>query len=142
MRIGFEVDTKRWLKGTRRQRKKINQTKILASHTLAYTIAKRARSIAASKIKYKSTGQLISGIYAIPDTRGATVVSTSEHSRFFEYGTGIHYTKGSGRKKPWLYKHRSLGFVFTRGQKAKPFFEPAITSTVMASSGIFKRIWR
>ena len=42
-----------------------------------------------------------------------------------EIGTGIHSSKGTGRKKPWRYKGK-YGWVTTSGQKPQPFMQPAL----------------
>ena len=52
------------------------------------------------------------------------VFSNAEYAPYVEVGTGIHSSKGSGRKTPWSYEG-SHGWVTTKGNKAQPFLEPA-----------------
>lgn len=52
------------------------------------------------------------------------VFSNLEYAPYVEIGTGIHSSKGNGRKTPWAYEG-SHGWVTTSGNKPQPFLEPA-----------------
>ena len=58
----------------------------------------------------------------------AYVVSKAHYSEFVEFGTGIYGNnpKGGHTEKPWVYFNEATqSFVFTRGNKAQPFMNPA-----------------
>jgi HK97 gp10 family phage protein len=60
---------------------------------------------------------------------GAKVISGASYSLYLEYGTGIYSEHPSipGRKTPWVYYSEDLGrYVFSRGIRAQPFFNPAV----------------
>ena len=70
----------------------------------------------------------------------ATVESRAKYSEFVEYGTGIYGNnpKGGHRQTPWVYFNEATqSFVFTRGNKAQPFMNPAAE---MNRTGHRKRI--
>lgn len=54
----------------------------------------------------------------------------AEYAIFVEYGTGIYATGSGGsraKKIPWAYEDAKTGkWVWTKGQKAQPFWSPAI----------------
>lgn len=52
------------------------------------------------------------------------VFSNLEYAPYVEIGTGVHSSKGNGRKTPWAYEG-SHGWVTTSGNKPQPFLEPA-----------------
>lgn len=58
------------------------------------------------------------------DGTEGVVFSNLEYAPYVEVGTGIHSSKGNGRKTPWVYEG-SHGWVTTSGNKAQPFLEPA-----------------
>lgn len=49
------------------------------------------------------------------------------YAPYVEFGTGIfsEHPTIQGRQTPWVYPKRGGEFVFTRGQKAQPFLNPA-----------------
>jgi len=73
------------------------------------------------------TGRLRSSIAMEPYNEGLTirVGSALKYAPYVEYGTGKFAKNGSGRKTPWVYKNRKGDFIWTRGQKPKPYLHPA-----------------
>ena len=59
------------------------------------------------------------------DGSEGVVFSNCEYAPYVEIGTGIHSTKGTGRKTAWRY-HGSHGWVTTKGNPAQPFLKPAV----------------
>lgn len=59
------------------------------------------------------------------DGKEGVVYSNCEYAPYVEIGTGIHSSKGTGRKKPWRYKGKN-GWVTTSGNKPQPFMQPAL----------------
>lgn len=59
------------------------------------------------------------------DGKEGVIFSNCEYAPYVEIGTGIHSTKGTGRKDAWRYKGR-YGWVTTKGTKAQPYLEPAM----------------
>lgn len=59
------------------------------------------------------------------DGSEGVVFSNCEYAPYVEIGTGIHSTKGTGRKTAWRY-HGSHGWVTTKGNVAQPFLKPAV----------------
>lgn len=84
------------------------------------------------------TGNLRRSIdFEVEDNGTSGVIySNAEYAPYVEFGTGIYATKGGGRSTPWVYKG-SHGWVYTRGNKAQPFLEPAIQSNTTAIQSIF-----
>ena len=58
------------------------------------------------------------------DGREGVIFSNAEYAPYVEVGTGIHSSKGNGRKTPWRYEG-SHGWVTTSGNEPQPFLEPA-----------------
>lgn len=58
------------------------------------------------------------------DGREGVIFSNAEYAPYVEVGTGIHSSKGNGRKTPWRYEG-SNGWVTTSGNEPQPFLEPA-----------------
>jgi HK97 gp10 family phage protein len=48
-----------------------------------------------------------------------------EYGIYVEYGTGIHSSKGTGRKTPWVY-YKDGRYYYTRGMNPQPFFHPSL----------------
>lgn len=59
------------------------------------------------------------------DGSEGVVYTNVEYAPYVEIGTGIHSSKGTGRKTPWRY-HGSHGWVTTSGNKPQPFMKPAV----------------
>ena len=59
------------------------------------------------------------------DGSEGVVYTNVEYAPYVEIGTGIHSSKGTGRKTPWRY-HGSHGWVTTSGKKPQPFMKPAV----------------
>ena len=74
----------------------------------------------------RDTGTLVRSIQVDVEEDGTegVIYSNVEYAPYVEIGTGIHSTKGNGRKTPWSYKG-SHGWVTTKGNKPQPFLEPA-----------------
>ena len=74
----------------------------------------------------RDTGTLARSIQVDVEQDGSqgVIYSNVEYAPYVEIGTGIHSSKGTGRKSPWRYKG-SHGWVTTSGNKAQPFLEPA-----------------
>lgn len=70
------------------------------------------------------TGNLRRSIDFDVEGNEGVVFSNAEYAPYVEVGTGIHSTKGNGRKTPWVYEG-SHGWVTTSGNKPQPFLEPA-----------------
>lgn len=76
------------------------------------------------------TGRLRSSIVIEPaDAPGYAVrVGTKvQYAPYVEFGTGIfaEHPTIPGRQTPWVYPRRDGSFVYTKGQKAQPFLNPA-----------------
>ena len=84
----------------------------------------------------------MNSVIAVPRKNGATVVVGADHAWFVERGTGIYNTSGTGRRTPWVYKHRKYGWILTRGQRPQPYVRPAMDATTLGSKKILKREFR
>ena len=75
----------------------------------------------------KDTGNLARSIDfdVEEDGKEGVVYSNCEYAPYVEIGTGIHSSKGTGRKKPWSYKGK-YGWVTTSGNNPQPFMQPAL----------------
>lgn len=72
----------------------------------------------------KDTGNLRGEIGQELNGTTLTIRSGAEYSSALEFGTGIHNTKGDGRKTPWVVTTDGGQTYFTTsGQEAQPFFE-------------------
>ena len=60
-----------------------------------------------------------------------------EYAPYKHEGTGI-YAKSGGRQIPWVYPGKDGQFVFTRGQKAKPFMKDAVMKNTSKIKMIMK----
>lgn len=60
------------------------------------------------------------------DGTEGVVFTNAEYAPYVEIGTGIHSSKGTGRKTPWRYKTRDGQWVTTSGNKPQPFLQPAL----------------
>lgn len=58
------------------------------------------------------------------DGREGVVFSNAEYAPYVEIGTGVHSSKGNGRRTPWRYEGTD-GWVTTTGNEPQPFLEPA-----------------
>lgn len=58
------------------------------------------------------------------DGREGVVFSNAEYAPYVEIGTGVHSSKGNGRRTPWRYEG-THGWVTTTGNEPQPFLEPA-----------------
>lgn len=74
----------------------------------------------------RDTGTLARSIQVDVEQDGSqgVIYSNVEYAPYVEIGTGIHSSKGNGRKTKWRYKG-SHGWVTTSGNKPQPFLEPA-----------------
>lgn len=81
----------------------------------------------ARKIAPRETGNLVRSIDfdVSDDGKEGCVFSNVEYAPYVEIGTGIHSSKGNGRKTSWRYQG-SKGWVTTNGNKPHPFLEPAM----------------
>lgn len=73
----------------------------------------------------KQTGALRRSIDFKVEGDEGCIYTNLEYAPYVELGTGIHASKGGGRKTPWSYKGPN-GWVTTRGNKPQPFMEPAL----------------
>ena len=141
MRFRIEIDMNRWLRGSARNRKRLIQTRRESAMAIALAVESEAKAnLDAHKLK-DSTGYLRESIIAVPTPEGAAVQVLAPYAWYVEYGTGIHNVFGRGRRTPWVYKHRSRGYVRTRGRKAKPFFGPAVIQAELMSSKILRGVF-
>ena len=137
MRFSIDVDMVRWLRGSNENRRRIIETRKISSYAIALNIEREAKSNI-DNLGINDTRELRNNIFAIPTSIGATVLVNAPHAWFVEYGTGVHNTLGSGRKTPWVYRHRDGSFVTTPGRKATPFFNYAVEKTKLLSSSILR----
>ena len=72
-------------------------------------------------------GRLRSSIAIEPWLGGMvmTIGTSVFYAPYVEYGTGKYAKDGTGRKTPWRFKKLKGGWVWTAGQKPKPFLFPA-----------------
>lgn len=77
--------------------------------------------------KFPGTGNLARSISAHIEGDTVAVGSALKYAPYFELGTGIYATQGSGAKKiPWVYYNEQIhSFVTTFGQRPKPYLRPA-----------------
>lgn len=75
----------------------------------------------------KDTGNLARSIDfdVSEDGREGVVYSNAEYAPYVEIGTGVHSSKGTGRKDKWSYKGK-YGWVTTDGNEPQPFMQPAL----------------
>lgn len=75
----------------------------------------------------KDTGYLARSIDidVSEDGKEGVIFSNAEYAPYVEIGTGIHSSKGTGRKDKWSYKGK-YGWVTTNGNEPQPFLEPAL----------------
>jgi len=72
------------------------------------------------------TGNLRSSItYKVTGKEGRVGTNT-DYAPYVEFGTGVYAEGGGGRQTPWVYKHPKYGFIWTKGNQARPFLRPAI----------------
>jgi HK97 gp10 family phage protein len=74
-------------------------------------------------------GNLKNSINVIYTQGGLTAIITvgASYAIYVNYGTGIYAESGNGRKTPWVYYSNELKrWVFTRGIRAQPFWEPSL----------------
>ena len=74
----------------------------------------------------RDTGTLARSIQVDVEQDGSqgVIYSNVEYAPYVEIGTGIHSSKGTGRKSPWRYRG-AHGWATTLGNKPQPFLEPA-----------------
>ncbi|MEK5425364.1 HK97 gp10 family phage protein [Cytobacillus sp. FSL R7-0680] len=57
----------------------------------------------------------------------AEIIVGAAYAIYVEYGTGIYSSTGNGRRTPWVYWSEKLNrYVYTRGMKPQPYWQPAI----------------
>ena len=71
------------------------------------------------------TGQLRDSISYEVDEKTGKVGTPLEHGLYVEFGTGEFAEKGDGRRGGWTYQDEKGNWVFTTGQRPKPFLKPA-----------------
>ena len=145
--FNISIDAKRWLRGNKQQRKRIKNARMEMSKGIAESIAGLARSNLATQVSTHATGKLQNSIRVERASGGYRVVADAKspdnnyYAQYVEYGTGIYNERGNGRKTPWFYDHPKLGRIRTRGQRAKPFFNPAVRDVEFRSSKILRGVW-
>ena len=74
------------------------------------------------------------------DGSEGVVYTNVEYAPYVEIGTGIHSSKGTGRKTPWRY-HGAHGWVTTSGNKPQPFMKPAVDENKAKISKCFEGLF-
>lgn len=69
---------------------------------------------------------------------GARVAPTVKYALWVHEGTGRFARNGGGRSTPWVYKDRTGAFRRTRGQKANPFMERAVSLSEPSIRSVFQ----
>ncbi|ALA55060.1 HK97 gp10 family phage protein [Shouchella clausii] len=64
-------------------------------------------------------------IYYLRGGTAAVVQVEADYGIYVEYGTGIYAVKGNGRSTPWTF-YKGGKFYATRGQRAQPYWNPAL----------------
>lgn len=143
IQFNISVDTNKWLRGHKKQRKRIINTRMESARAYSEQIRDWAIYFAP-----QDTGNLKNSIISEKASSGyrVRVLAKSDTGKYYgqyvEYGTGIYSENGRGRKSPWFYYNKRFGAkVRTRGQRAQPFIRPAIDITNMKSSKILKGVW-
>lgn len=133
MRITIDIDRSRWLRGSKRDRKRIMDMRERSGMILADTLLSTLREVAPI-----DTGALRMSFVKIKTKGGYVVTSLEPYAWYVEYGTGIYNSFGLGRKTPWVYKARDGNFYRTRGQKPQYYFRTALTLTRYKSTQLLK----
>jgi hypothetical protein len=136
VRFSVNIDRDRWLRGSARDRRRIINARKDSALAVATAIFDKAKETVP-----KDENHLSESISMVPTRNGAKVIVTAEHARFSEFGTGIYSSNGTGRKTPWVYKHRKWGWVVTRGQRAQHWFRSATEFGELASTQILRGVW-
>lgn len=86
------------------------------------------------------SGELRDSIdYKVDEGRLVAYVGTNvEHGIYQELGTGAYAEKGNGRKGGWAYKDAEGKWVFTNGNRPKPFLRPAFRRNKKAIKAILE----
>lgn len=83
------------------------------------------------------TGNLQRSIEISMEDLQGVVYTNTEYAPYVEIGTGIHSSKGTGRKTPWRYKG-AHGWVTTDGNPPQPFMQPALDECQQKILDLFK----
>ena len=137
IQFNLEVDTKRWLRGNKRNRQRIINVRKESARIMAMELRNWARYFVP-----KDTFNLFNSINMFDYKGTATVVARAKYAPFVEYGTGLYAENGRGRKTPWFYQHRKLGWIKTQGQRSQPFMRPALEIVNSRKSSILKGAWK
>lgn len=86
------------------------------------------------------SGELRDSIgYKVDEGRLVAHVGTNvEHGIYQEFGTGAYAEKGNGRKGGWAYKDAEGKWVFTNGNRPKPFLRPAFRRNKKAIKAVLE----
>lgn len=86
------------------------------------------------------SGELRDSIgYKVDEGRLVAYVGTNvEHGIYQEFGTGAYAEKGNGRKGGWAYKDAEGKWVFTNGNRPKPFLRPAFRRNKKAIKAVLE----
>lgn len=86
------------------------------------------------------SGELRDSIgYKVDERRLIAYVGTNvDHGLYQEFGTGAYAEKGDGRKGGWAYKDAEGKWVFTKGNRPKPFLRPAFRRNKKAVKAILE----
>lgn len=82
---------------------------------------------AAKRLCPVGDGQLRQSITSQVDAEALECVigSSVEYAPYVEIGTGIHSSKGDGRKTPWKYQDKHGQWHTTQGMNPHPYLQPA-----------------